>query len=320
MRYDYRNQLIALTETSESRYGYDVFGRRIRRLPEGDLGRETIYYYCDSEVCEERTPADNGIATYVLGNLVDQVIERSSNQTPQLFYHADEHGNVVALTDGLGNAIERYEYGDYGERSVLNASGDPISNSTVDNVCGFGGLRHDAESGWYYVRHRYLDCGAGRFVTRDPLGVWGDARSLGCSLSYAAVNPGTYRDNYGLQAVAACEQGLKFIARKTVPRLLPGVGWVLLAVDVYLVTEFAYEQTNCFGTCVKTKEYEKEIEVGQEEQPCPPCPPGDTRIDVVPPSKPHYPCKGTHIHRYINTGQGPPPGCKCSYRDEVECL
>ncbi|CAF1221589.1 unnamed protein product [Adineta ricciae] len=54
---------------------------------------------------------------------------------------------------------------------------------------------------------------------------------------------------------------------------------------------------------------------------CPPCPkPRLPRIDYVPPSRPHYPCVGTHKHYYVMHQN--PKTCKC-YEDEspnVECL
>ncbi|MBL9030839.1 MAG: RHS repeat-associated core domain-containing protein [Phycisphaerae bacterium] len=52
---------------------------------------------------------------------------------------------------------------------------------------------------------------------------------------------------------------------------------------------------------------------------CPPCVPPPPRYDKVPPSRPHYPCPGSHTHWWWVTGQGPPPDCKCSFKEEVSC-
>lgn len=47
---------------------------------------------------------------------------------------------------------------------------------------------------------------------------------------------------------------------------------------------------------------------------CKPCiPPVGTigfRLDIVPPSKPHHPFPGNHVHLY-EMQQSPPPVCKC---------
>src|ERR1044072_2066294 len=63
------------------------------------------------------------------------------------------------------------------------------------------------------------------------------------------------------------------------------------------------------------------------ERPCPPCPPNfcpqppPTRTDIVPPSARHFPCPGTHTHRYwYQLNQNPRTcQCFCNLRGEVIC-
>ena len=52
---------------------------------------------------------------------------------------------------------------------------------------------------------------------------------------------------------------------------------------------------------------------------CPPCPPAPpSRIDWVPPSRPHYPCPGSHAHTYV---MDQAPDCQCFPREaQVVCL
>ena len=45
--------------------------------------------------------------------------------------------------------------------------------------------------------------------------------------------------------------------------------------------------------------------------PCPPCPPIPPRTDIVPPSRPHWPCPGTHTHVYDNVSNQNPKTCQC---------
>jgi len=52
--------------------------------------------------------------------------------------------------------------------------------------------------GLYYYRLRYYDPEAGRFVSRDPLGMWGDPRQRGNAQSYAGCNPINRVDPLGL--------------------------------------------------------------------------------------------------------------------------
>ena len=49
------------------------------------------------------------------------------------------------------------------------------------------------------MRHRYYSTKWGRFLTEDPLGVWGDPIGMGNDYQYAGGNPGVYGDPFGLQ-------------------------------------------------------------------------------------------------------------------------
>ena len=74
------------------------------------------------------------------------------------------------------------------------------SPSGVGNPYFFTGRRFDSEMGLYYYRARYLDPVAGRFVNRDPIGMWGDAANVGNAYTYAASNPWTRTDPTGLSS------------------------------------------------------------------------------------------------------------------------
>ena len=52
--------------------------------------------------------------------------------------------------------------------------------------------------GLYYYRLRYYDPEAGRFVSRDPLGMWGDAGQRGNAQNYCGNNPINLVDPLGL--------------------------------------------------------------------------------------------------------------------------
>lgn len=55
--------------------------------------------------------------------------------------------------------------------------------------------------GFYYFRLRYLDPAQGRFVNRDPIGVWGDASNLGNGYSFCGNDPVNFVDPFGLDAI-----------------------------------------------------------------------------------------------------------------------
>ena len=118
------------------------------------------------------------------------------------WYHQDDLFSTMAVTDGAGAVVERYEYGDYGSVMVLGADNDPANSpgaSQIDNAFLFTGRYYDAETGLHYYRTRYLEPSLGRFTTRDTIGVWGDSRNLGNAASYVALIPTRFVDPMGLE-------------------------------------------------------------------------------------------------------------------------
>jgi RHS repeat-associated protein len=113
------------------------------------------------------------------------------------FYHGDDQHNVMVVTDASGGVVERYEYNDYGQPTIFDNQGNPLTASAIGNPYLFNGGHYDAETGLYYYRTRYLDPAAGRFITRDTIGIWGDPINLGNAYTYVGNNPWTLLDPYG---------------------------------------------------------------------------------------------------------------------------
>jgi YD repeat-containing protein len=71
------------------------------------------------------------------------------------YYHYDDLGNVLALTDAGGNVLERYHYDDYGQPQFLDAigsplvgsDGQPVTTSPLGNSYLFHNLEWDGETG-----------------------------------------------------------------------------------------------------------------------------------------------------------------------------
>jgi len=55
--------------------------------------------------------------------------------------------------------------------------------------------------GLYYYRLRYYDPEAGRFVSRDPLGMWGDSGQHGNAQNYCGNDPTNSADPLGLKSI-----------------------------------------------------------------------------------------------------------------------
>ncbi len=63
-----------------------------------------------------------------------------------------------------------------------------------------------------------------------------------------------------------------------------------------------------------------------KEKKCPECPeppaPPPPRLDRVPPSRPHKPCPGDHLHVFRYEVNQDPETCKCwnNLKEDVQCL
>ena len=185
---------------------HDGLNRRIVQQVKNSADLDATYhYYCTgSQVIEVRNGSDDVLKQYVWGGLyIDELIEVGINDDPtdgtednvESFYFAqhDASFNVIGLTDGDGDLVERYFYSPYGDRQVFHSAGtnDPsahtrtqlsqrVTISSVDQpygLCeiGFQGLMHDEGLpvfGGQLIcnRARMLHPRMGRFIQRDPLG------------------------------------------------------------------------------------------------------------------------------------------------------
>lgn len=100
------------------------------------------------------------------------------------FLHADHLGEIVAESDD-SRTVGRARYGPYGEQ--LAASPD------LESPFRYTGREHERED-LYYYRARYYDPMTGRFLTEDPLGLYGGDTNL---YTYAYNNPIDFKDPTG---------------------------------------------------------------------------------------------------------------------------
>ena len=95
----------------------------------------------------------------------------------RLYYHFDEAGNTILITDDAGEIVAAYAYAPFGE--VLAETGEVENRFTY---AGAFGVEREGDTSLYYSRARYYDSRAARFVSRDPVR----------SLEPRAVNPYQY--------------------------------------------------------------------------------------------------------------------------------
>ena len=122
------------------------------------------------------------------GDRVDQPLfmARGGQAT---YYHGDHLGSVRALSDASGAVVNSYAYDAFGNTTA--------ASETVANPYRFTAREFDAESGLSYHRARYYDGNAGRFITRDPIGLAGGDQNL---YSYVFNDPVNLTDPSGTVA------------------------------------------------------------------------------------------------------------------------
>lgn len=163
-RYDYNNKLIQVDDRTAI-YLYDALGRRIRKTTaEGTVN----FFYAGDDVIEEQDGAKASLATYLVGNGIDDLIKMNRNGS-DYFYYTNHLGSVMAITDRSGEIVERYEYDPFGKVSFYNGSGTALMKSAIGNEVLFTGRSYNAESGLYDYRARAMNPNIGRFVQVDPL-------------------------------------------------------------------------------------------------------------------------------------------------------
>ena len=217
LKYDERNQLIGFearrggTLLKKASYRYDAFNRRVASFADtnGDESDDIVTYQVYGgqaawQMLAEYDGADdaaNLLRSYVYGLYIDEVVSMRDHATDDdYFYHQDDLFSVYALTDADGVVVERYDYGDYGQVSIMAANGTPRAESAYDNRHAFTGrllmpeLTLDDGGQVLEYRHRYMLASNGRFVQRDP------AHYIDGPNLYTALRSNTLRyvDAFGL--------------------------------------------------------------------------------------------------------------------------
>ena len=203
-------------------YGYDAYNRRVIRVVVDDyVGGAWVTTYDGWREAVEHTVVPSSpaqmvpVKQLVHGSGLDEILAyRRFNGTSWDDYHILHGGQDTAakLVNQSGQVVEQYEYDPFGKATVYTAAGalvdvGPAGTSPEDGTRSAYGLTHlykamrlDPETGNCYVRNRFYDPRTGRFMSRDPIGVWGDAGNMGNEYAYAWNRPLVVGDPLGLQA------------------------------------------------------------------------------------------------------------------------
>src|SRR5205085_6736926 len=163
LSYDPANRLYQTAGGSTTRFGYD--------------GGQLIGEYNSSNVLQRR---------YVFGPGTDEPLVQyeGTGTSTRRYFHADERGSVVAVSDASGDvvtAVNRYD--EYG-----NVQG------TLTGRFGYTGQAWVPELGMAYYRARIYNPAMGRFMQSDPIGFGGGMNPY----AYTGNNPVNFTDPLGL--------------------------------------------------------------------------------------------------------------------------
>ena len=159
--YNALNQLTrTLTKNYKVSFTYDAEGLRTSKIVNGE---KTVFVWDGDQLVMELTKSGKVKKRYIRGSdliLSDKGTENASGKASEKqYYVTDSHGNVVQLTDETGNVIKTYEYDSFGNEIKPDRKDD--------NSFRYCGEYHDKETEEIYLRARYYQPKAGRFLTRD---------------------------------------------------------------------------------------------------------------------------------------------------------
>jgi len=186
--FNYDNRLTSVRGANTVNYAYDADGLRIAQDVNGVVTR---YLYDPNRphaaVIEERAADGTLTARYTRGDDLHPLLMVRDGAVSD--YLADGNLNVRLLTNEAGVVTDTY---------ILDAFGNLLARTgSTPNRYLLHGQYYDANTGFYYLRARWLDPAAGCFLSLDPVvGSIFEPQTLHRYV-YARNNPLNYYDPSG---------------------------------------------------------------------------------------------------------------------------
>jgi RHS repeat-associated protein len=163
-------------------FKYDPFGRRIYK---SSAVGTSIYAYDGDNLIEETNSTGTAAARYAQGENVDEPLAMLRGGATS-FYNADALGSITSLSNTAGALAQTYTFDSFGKQTS--------SSGSLTNPFQYVSRELDVESNLYYMRARYFDPAAGRFLSEDPIGFNGGNNFY----AYVENDPADQSDPFGL--------------------------------------------------------------------------------------------------------------------------
>jgi RHS repeat-associated protein len=206
--WDFDNRLTSVSggmPVSVTEYLYDASGVRVGRVHNSVTNYFVIDYNAPLKMPLAETDAEGRITRYYIwsshGLLAHLDVDPDTQAiTATRYYHADEQGATLALTDESGAVTDQFAYSPYGKCTARTGTTD-----TPYQWLGGLAVRNEG-GGLYYMLNRYYSADMRRFISCDPMGIDGGVNLY----SYAGLNPTAYSDPFGLEKTSIGSRATAF--------------------------------------------------------------------------------------------------------------
>ena len=278
-------------------------------------GTTTSLYDLWDHLLAETDATGHALREYLwLGDEPAAVLDWTVNGSyPVLFYvHTDHLHRPEVMTDTSGNVVWKATYEPFGAVST-------ITGSVTENR-RLPGQYFQLETGLSYNWNRHYDPTTGRFTTPDPLGIVAGASVYG----YAGQTPLMHVDPSGLFDPAPLSAAALLALEEEVggggPEDPIADAAAVITLGSGLVSAIMAPSPGS-GPGISSPGQATTASSGgsggsNPKCNCPDCnPPVGTiryRLDQVPPSAPHWPFTGDHVHLYQMNQN--PHNCQCFWK------